>query len=136
MIEPDPSIANPDHTPWHGRSSLAPSNLDIRAIIGLADFKRKQTESFSGQYGIARGEMIEPDPSIANPDHTPWHVVGDMRLCPKLTQLIVDLDPITTGQLSRFSVDSGDPKLRRCVVFCQRWQGSPLIVECMKVRQC
>ena len=60
-----------------------------------------------GQNCIARCEMIEADPSIANPDHTWWHVVGDMSLCPKLSPLVVNLDRVTTGQLSRFSVDPG-----------------------------
>src|SRR5262249_50728577 len=74
----------------------------------------------------------ESNPSIANPDHTWWYVVGDMRLCPKLSPLVVNLDPITTGQLSRFSVDCRYPKLRRRVVFCQRWQRLPLVVEGME----
>jgi hypothetical protein len=39
--------------------------------------------------------MIEADPSIANPDHTRRHIVGDVRLCPKLSPLIVNLDLIT-----------------------------------------
>src|SRR5262249_29160428 len=92
--------------------------------------------SVSGQNRIARCEMIETDPSIANPDYTCWHVVSDMRLCPKLSPLVVNLDGITAGQLSRICVDPGDPQLRCSVVFCQRWQGLPLIVERMKVRQC
>jgi hypothetical protein len=46
--------------------------------------------------------MIEADPSVANPDHTPRHIVGDVCLCPKLSPFIIDLDPITAGQLSRF----------------------------------
>jgi len=73
--------------------------------------------------------VIEPDPSIANPDHTCRHVVGDVSLCPKLSPLIEDLDLIAVGQLPRISVDPGDPKLGCGVVFCQRWQGSSLIVE-------
>jgi hypothetical protein len=64
--------------------------------------------------------MIEPDPSVANPDHTWGHVVGDVSLCPELSPLIVDLDPIATGQLSLICIDPGDPKLRRSVVLCQR----------------
>ena len=66
--------------------------------------------------------MIEPDPSIANPDHTWRHVVGDVGLCPKLSPLVVNLDRITAGQPSRYSVDLGYPKLGRSVVFCQRLQ--------------
>jgi hypothetical protein len=108
---------------------LDPSNLDLGAIICLANRKRKQTERVSGQNRIAGCEMIEANPSIANPDHTWRHVVGDVRLCPKLSPLIVNLDRITTGQLSRFSVDPGDPKLRRIVVFCQRRQSLALVVE-------
>src|SRR5215471_20240975 len=100
-------------------SPLATSHLNLVAIICLADRERKQAKSVSGQNRIARCEMIEPDPSIANPDHTRWHVVGDMRLCPKLPPLIVNLDRITAGQLSLVGVDPGDPKLRRSVVFCQ-----------------
>src|SRR5262249_35859963 len=80
--------------------------------------------------------MIEADPSIADPDRTWWHVVGDVSFRPELSPLVVDLDPINIGQLSHFSVDPGYPTLRCSVVFCQRWQGSSLIVECMKVRQC
>ena len=55
--------------------------------------------------------MIEADPSIVDPDHTWWHVVGDVRLCPKLSPLIVDLDRITVGDLSRICVDTGYPEL-------------------------
>jgi len=51
--------------------------------------------------------MIEADPPIANPDYARRHVVGDVSLCPKLSPPIVDLDRITTGLLSRFSVDPG-----------------------------
>ena len=109
--------------------SLTPSNLDPNAIIRLTHRKRKQAESVSGQNRIARCKVIERDPSIANPDHPWWHVVRDMSLCPKLSLLIVNLDRITAGQLSRFSIDPGDPKLRRCVVFCEGWQGSALIVK-------
>jgi len=65
--------------------------------------------------------MIEADPSIVDPDHTWWHVVGDVRLCPKLSPLIVDLDRITAGQLSHISVDPRDPKLRCSVVFCPHY---------------
>src|SRR5262249_48796854 len=115
---------------------LNSSNRDLGAIICLTDRKWKQTKSISGQNRIARREMIEADPSIADPDHTWWHVVGDVSFCPELSALVVNLDPITVGQLSRFSVDPGYPKLRCRVVFGQRWQGSSLIVECMKVRQC
>src|SRR6516225_2292151 len=39
-------------------------------------------------------------------------IICDMRLCPKLPPLIVNLDPITAGQLSHVSVDPRDPKLR------------------------
>src|SRR5262245_31744055 len=80
--------------------------------------------------------MIEPDPSIANPDHTWRHVVSDVGLCPKLSPFIEDLNLIAAGQLSLFSVGPGYPKLRRGVVFCQRRQGLPLVVEGMEVRQC
>src|SRR5262249_20620188 len=89
---------------------LAPRDLDLSTILCLAHRKWKQTESVSGQNRIARCEMIEPDPSIANPDHTWWHVVGDMCPRPELPPLIVNLDRITAGQLSRISVDPGYPK--------------------------
>src|SRR5215468_4125034 len=88
-------------------SPLATSHLNLGAIICLADRERKQTESVSGQNRIARCEMVEPDPSIANPDHTRRNVVGDVSLCPELSPLIVNPSPIATGQLSRFSVDLG-----------------------------
>src|SRR5262245_9010486 len=101
------------------QGSLGPSNFDLGAIICLADRERKQTESGSGQNCITRCEVVEPNPSIANPDHTRWHVVSDVRLCPKISPLVVDLDRISVGQLSRFSVGPGYPKLGRCVVYCQ-----------------
>jgi hypothetical protein len=85
-----------------------------------------------GQNCIKRCEVIEPDPSIANPDRTRRHVVSDVGLCPELSPLIEDLNPITAGQLSRFSVDPGYPKLRRSVVFGQRRQGSSFVVEGME----
>jgi len=59
---------------------LAPSNLDLGAIICLADREWKQVESISGQNRIARCEVIEPYPSIANPDDTWRHVIGDVGL--------------------------------------------------------
>jgi hypothetical protein len=94
---------------FHGfiSTSLDWRDLHSRAVIRLANRKWEQSESLSGQNRIARCEMIEPDPSIANPDHARWHVVGDMRLCPKLSPLIVNLDPITAGQLTRICVDLG-----------------------------
>jgi hypothetical protein len=48
---------------------LTPSNFDLCAIIRLTDGEVKQTEGVSGQNRFARCEVIEPDPSIANPDH-------------------------------------------------------------------
>jgi len=48
-------------------ASLATSNLDFGTIICLADGERKQVKSVSGQNRIARCEVIEPDPSIADP---------------------------------------------------------------------
>jgi hypothetical protein len=65
----------------------------------------KQTESLSGQYRIARCEVIEPDPSVANPDHTWGHIVSDVGPCPKLSTLIVNLDRITIGELTGICVD-------------------------------
>jgi|SRR6516225_8584415 hypothetical protein len=47
-------------------ASLATSNLDFGTIICLADGERKQVKSVSGQNRIARCEVIEPDPSIAD----------------------------------------------------------------------
>jgi WD40 repeat protein len=91
------------------RSLLAPSDLDLGAIIRLTDRKRKQTESVSGQNRIARCEMIEPYPSVANPDYPRRHVVSDVGLCSKLSPLIVNLDRITAGQLSRISIDPSAP---------------------------
>jgi hypothetical protein len=35
--------------------------------------------------------MIEADLSIANPDHTWWHVVGDLRLCGGAAPLVRSL---------------------------------------------
>jgi hypothetical protein len=55
---------------------------------------------------------------------------------PKLSPFIEELHLIAVGQLSRFSVDPGYPKLRCRVVSCQLWQHSSLVVEGMKVRQC
>src|SRR5262249_49287369 len=114
---------------WSGRCAqersraLDSSNLNLGAIICLADRERKQTESISGQNRITRCEMIEPDPSIPNPNHTRRHVVGDVGLCPELCPLIVNLDPITVGQLTCICGDPGYPELRCSVMFCQRWQG-------------
>src|SRR5215510_11368652 len=51
------------------RGLLATSNLDLGAIICLANRERKQVKSLSGQNRITRCELIETDPSIANPDH-------------------------------------------------------------------
>src|SRR5262245_31702681 len=63
---------------------LAAPNLDQGAIIRLTHRKRKQTESVSGQHCITGGKVIEPDPSVANPDHTWWYVVSDVGFCPEL----------------------------------------------------
>src|SRR5262249_14581437 len=73
-----PSIEDPSLLPLV-RGLLASSNLDLSAIICLTHRKWKQTKSISGQNRIARREMIEADPSIADPDHTCWHVVGDVN---------------------------------------------------------
>ena len=53
-----------------------PSNLDPGAIICLTHRKREQPESISGQNCLARGEMIEADPSIANPNRTLQQAAG------------------------------------------------------------
>ena len=98
-----PSIEDPSLLPLV-RSLLASSNLDLSAIICLTHREWKQTKSISGQNRIARREVIEADPSIADPDHTCWHVVGDVSFRPELSPLVVDLDLITIGQLSRFCV--------------------------------
>ena len=45
---------------------LATSNLDLGAMICLADREREQVKSVSDQNRIARCELIELDPSIAN----------------------------------------------------------------------
>ena len=118
------------------QSPLTPSNLDLGAIIRLTDRKRKQTERVSGQNRIATCEVIEPDPSIANPDHTWAHVVSNVGLCPKLSPLIVNLDRITVGEPTRICVEPGYPKLWGSIVLYQRRQGLSLVVERMEVCQC
>jgi len=61
--------------------------------------------------------VIEAESSIANPDHAWWHVVGDVSLCPELSPLILDLERITIGELSRICVDLDIQSLGGSVVF-------------------
>jgi hypothetical protein len=56
--------------------------------------------------------------------------------CSKLSPLVVNLDCITVGELSRICVRPGYPELRGGIMLCQRWQRSSLIVERMEVCQC
>ena len=86
-------------------SQSAPSNLDLSAVIRLAHGKVKQTEGVSGQNRITRGKVVEPYPSIANPDHTWRHIVSYVGPCSKLSPLVVDLDRLTIGELTRICVD-------------------------------
>jgi hypothetical protein len=104
---------------------LAWRDLHSRAIIRLTDRKVKQTESVSGQNRIARCEVIEPDPSIANPDHTWRHVVSDVGPCSKLSPLVVDLDRITVGKLTRICVRPGYPELGAALCFASDGSAFP-----------
>jgi len=67
------------YSAYEHAACLGTCNFDLGAVIRLANRERKQTESVPGQNRITRCELIEPDPSIANPDRTWRHVVGDMR---------------------------------------------------------
>ena len=48
---------------------------------------------------MTRGEMIEADPSIANPDHTQRRVVSDVGLCAELSPFIEGPNLIAAGRV-------------------------------------
>ena len=75
-LAPEECLRECQESAQEGSHFLYPSNLDPGAIICLTHRKREQPESISGQNCLARGEMIEADPSIANPNRTLQQAAG------------------------------------------------------------